>query len=134
MKRAAGALGGFDLTLDGLRQIDPTGRDITFGAPRDGARTGCDVILDLTGGTPLFPAHHKRDGYLRPDPKPQVAVADAILEASQFVGTFEKVLHVRVEPASAPIRAPARPAAPTASTSARPGPSCPTASTSPSTR
>ena len=99
VRRAAGALGGFELTLDALRQVDPAGREIAFGAPRDGARTRCDVILDLTGGTPLFPAHLKRDGYLRPDPKSPVAVADAILEASQSVGTFEKVLHVRVEPA-----------------------------------
>ncbi len=99
VKRATGALGGFELTLDGLRRIDPAGREIAFGPPRDGARTACDVIVDLSGGTPLFPAHHKRDGYLRPDPKSQVAVADALLEAAQSVGTFEKVLHVRVEPA-----------------------------------
>lgn len=99
IRRAAGAFGGFDLTLDALRQIDPSGRAIAFGPPRDGARTRCDIILDLTGGTPLFPAHHKRDGYLRPDPKSPVAVGDAILEAAQSVGTFEKVLHVRVEPA-----------------------------------
>ncbi|MCK0168331.1 4Fe-4S binding protein [Jannaschia sp. S6380] len=99
IRRATGAFGGFDLTLDGLRQVDPAGRAIAFGPARDGAKTRCDVILDLTGGTPLFPAHHKREGYLRPDPGDRQAVADAILEASQMVGTFEKVLHVRVEPA-----------------------------------
>jgi len=98
IRRASGALGGFEITLDALRQIDPSGTEITFGAPRDGAKSHCDVILDLTGGTPLFPAHHKRDGYLRPDPKNSLAVADAVLEASQMVGTFEKVLHVRTEP------------------------------------
>ncbi|MEM7488841.1 MAG: 4Fe-4S binding protein, partial [Pseudomonadota bacterium] len=99
IRRASGAFGGFELTFDALRQIDPSGREIAFTAPRDGARSRCDVILDLTGGTPLFPAHHKREGYLRPDPKSPEAVADAILEASQSVGTFEKVLHVRTEPA-----------------------------------
>lgn len=99
IRKAAGSLGAFELTLDALRQVDPTGREIRFAAPRDGAKTRCDVILDLTGGTPLFPAHHKRDGYLRPDPKDPQAVADAILEASQSIGTFEKVLHVRTEPA-----------------------------------
>ena len=99
IRRATGALGGFALTLDALRQIDPAGREIAFGPPRDGAKTRCDVILDLTGGTPLFPAHHKREGYLRPDPRDPFAVADAVLEASQSVGTFEKVMHVRVEPA-----------------------------------
>ena len=99
IRRASGAFGAFELTLDALRQVDPSGREIAFGAPRDGARTRCDVILDLTGGTPLFPAHHKRDGYLRPDPGRPQAVADAVLAASQLVGTFEKTLHVRVEPA-----------------------------------
>ena len=98
IRRATGAFGGFELALDALRQVDPSGRAIAFGAPRDGARTRCDVILDLTGGTPLFPAHHKRDGYLRPDPGRPQAVADAVLAASQLVGTFEKTLHVRVEP------------------------------------
>ena len=98
IRNATGAFGGFELTLDALRQIDPSGRAIAFDAPRDGAKTRCDVILDLTGGTPLFPAHHKREGYLRPDPRAPQAVADAILEAAQSVGTFEKVLHVRVEP------------------------------------
>ncbi|MEM8849640.1 MAG: 4Fe-4S binding protein [Pseudomonadota bacterium] len=99
IRKAKGAFGGFELTLDALRQIDPTGREITFTAPRDGARSACDILLDLTGGTPLFPAHHKREGYLRPDPKSPQAVADAILEASQMVGTFEKFLHVRTESA-----------------------------------
>jgi ferredoxin len=97
IRRAEGALGGFSLTLDTLRRPDPAGRAVTWGAPRDGARSECDVILDLTGGTPLFPAHHKREGYLRPDPKSPQAVADAILEASQLVGTFEKPLYVRFE-------------------------------------
>ncbi|WP_179381592.1 4Fe-4S binding protein [Jannaschia marina] len=99
IRTATGAFGGFDLTLDALRQFDPTGRTLGFTAPRDGAKTRCDVILDLTGGTPFFPAYRKREGYLRPDPKDPQAVADAILEASQLVGTFEKVLHVRTEPA-----------------------------------
>ena len=100
IRAATGAFGSFALSIDGLRQVDPTGRGpLEFGPPRDGGRTECDVILDLSGGTPLFPAHHKRDGYLRPDPKDPQAVADAILEASQMVGTFEKPLYVRTEPA-----------------------------------
>ncbi len=98
IRSASGTFAGFELTLDGLRQIDPSGRARAFSHPRDSAKTRCDAILDLTGGTPLFPAHHKREGYLRPDPKSPQAVADAVLEASQLIGTFEKVLHVRAEP------------------------------------
>ena len=100
VRSATGAFGAFALTIDGLRQVDPRGRGpLEFGPPRDGGRTECDVVLDLSGGTPLFPAHLKREGYLRPDPKDPQAVADAILQASQMVGTFEKPLYVRMEPA-----------------------------------
>jgi ferredoxin len=99
LKRATGALGGFSVQIDALQQVDPSGRGaLTWTTPRDGARTECDVILDLTGGTPLFPAPQKREGYLRPDPGSIPAVADAILEASQLIGTFEKPLYVAVEP------------------------------------
>ena len=96
--RADGTLGGFRLKIDALRQMEPGGRGaITLGAPRDGAETACDIIVDLTGGTPLFPAHHKRDGYLRADPGDPNAVAAILFDAAQHVGTFEKPLYVEVE-------------------------------------
>ncbi|MGF1551846.1 MAG: 4Fe-4S binding protein [Paracoccaceae bacterium] len=96
VRTATGALGRFSLTVDGYAGLEPAGRGApAFGTPRDGAATGCDVILDLTGGTPLFPAHHKRDGYLRADPRDPAAVARAVVEAREMVGTFEKPLHIR---------------------------------------
>ena len=99
VKRAEGALGQFRLTIDALQQVDPAGRGaLSWGAPRDGAQTDCDVILDLSGETPLFPAPQKREGYLRADPGSLPAVADAVLEASQMIGTFEKPLYVALEP------------------------------------
>ncbi len=99
LKSAKGALGGFELHIDGLQQVDPAGRGaLRWMSPRDGARTDCDIILDLTGGTPLFPAPQKREGYLRADPRSLTAVSDAVLEASQLVGTFEKPLYVALEP------------------------------------
>ena len=99
LKSATGTLGRFALRLDGLRQIEPGGRGgFGFGRPRDGAETACAVILDLSGQPPLFPAHEKRDGYLRADPGDPAAVAAAVFEAAQHVGTFEKPLHVAVEP------------------------------------
>jgi len=99
VRQARGALGGFTLQLDGLRQVDPGGRwALSWTAPRDGAETSCDIILDLSGGPPLFPAHDKREGYLRADPGSLTAVADAILAASHLIGTFEKPLYVAVEP------------------------------------
>jgi ferredoxin len=97
IRKAAGSLGNFNLTLDALEMVIPGGRGTPeFTAPRDGAASQCDIILDLSGDTSLFPAPHKRDGYLRADPGSQPAVADAVREAMQMVGTFEKPLYVRL--------------------------------------
>ena len=98
LKQASGAFGGFNLRIDALQQVEPGGRGApTMSAPRDGAQSECDILLDLTGGTPLFPAHEKREGYLRPDPGSQPAVQAALLSAVQMVGTFEKPLYVAFE-------------------------------------
>jgi ferredoxin len=97
--QAKGALGGFDLRLDALQQVNPAGRGpLRWTAPRDGGQTECDVILDLSGGTPMFPAPQKREGYLRADPGSLTAVSDAVFEASQLIGTFEKPLYVALDP------------------------------------
>ncbi|WP_272003067.1 4Fe-4S binding protein [Roseovarius sp. ZX-A-9] len=99
LRRASGTLGQFQVSIDAFQQVLPGGRGApTLTEPRDGAQSQCDLILDLTGDTPLFPAPEKRDGYLRADPASLPAVSDAILAASQMVGTFEKPLHIRLEP------------------------------------
>lgn len=96
---ATGSLGRFEVRINAFQQSMLGGRGTpALTDPRDDALSQCDVILDLTGGTPLFPAPEKRDGYLRADSKSQPAVADAIFAASQMVGTFEKPLYVRMEP------------------------------------
>lgn len=99
VKTARGALGQFDVTIDGLRQMRPGGiGPWQFSDPRDGGKSQCDIILDLRGKTPIFPAHEKREGYLWADPKSPGAVAAAVLQASHMVGVFEKPLYVRTEP------------------------------------
>lgn len=96
---ATGALGQFQVSIDGLQQVEPGGRGgFTLSEPRDGGRSECDIILDLRGGTPLFPAPEKREGYLRADPGHPPSVAAAVLAASHLVGIFEKPLYVRREP------------------------------------
>jgi ferredoxin len=96
---AEGALGQFELRIDALQQVDPGGRGpLRWTAARDGGRTECDIILDLSGGTPMFPAPRKREGYLRADPGSLAAVSDAVFEAAQLIGTFEKPLYVALEP------------------------------------
>ncbi|WP_108483225.1 4Fe-4S binding protein [Oceaniglobus ichthyenteri] len=99
LARASGTLGQFSLRIDGLQQVVPGGRGApVLTPPRDGAQSECDIILDLRGTTPLFPAPQKRDGYLRADPGRPAAVGAAVLAASQMVGTFEKPLYIRLEP------------------------------------
>ncbi|MDJ0821359.1 MAG: 4Fe-4S binding protein [Paracoccaceae bacterium] len=99
LRRAKGALGQFEVVIDALQQIEPGGRGgFSLTEPRDGGVSHCDVILDLTGSTPLFPAHEKREGYLRADPSYPPAVAAAVMAASHLTGTFEKPLYVKVEP------------------------------------
>ncbi|MEQ6250703.1 4Fe-4S binding protein [Sulfitobacter sp. HNIBRBA3233] len=99
LRRASGALGQFEVVIDALRQIDPRGRGaLNWTEPRDGGRSQCDLILDLRGETPLFPAHEKREGYLRADPAHPPAVAAALLAASHLTGTFEQPLYVRTDP------------------------------------
>lgn len=99
LTRAVGAFGGFEVHFDALQEIEPGGRGAPdFSAPRDGAVSHCDLILDLTGETALFPAPEKREGYLRADPRHAPSVAQAVLQASHMVGTFEQPLYVRLEP------------------------------------
>lgn len=99
LRRASGALGQFDVVIDALQQIQPGGRGgFTLTDPQNGGHSDCDIILDLRGDMPLFPAHEKREGYLRADPGHPTGVSAAILAASHLVGVFEKPLYVRKEP------------------------------------
>ncbi|MEK9968758.1 MAG: 4Fe-4S binding protein [Ferrovibrio sp.] len=92
---ARGHLGAFELVIDQYALPLPSSRrNLQFGAPRNGASSRCDIIIDLSGGTPLFPAHEKREGYFRPDPKDPAAVQQALFEASDLTGTFEKPIYV----------------------------------------
>lgn len=98
LRSATGAFGAFQVVFDGFRTAKTAGRGaLGFSAARDGAKSECDLILDLRGGPAPFPAHEKRDGYLRADPGDPRAVAAACIEASGMVGVFEKMLHVRLE-------------------------------------
>ncbi|MCY4336566.1 MAG: 4Fe-4S binding protein [Litoreibacter sp.] len=99
LRSATGALGQFALRIAQLQMIEPGGRGgFTLSEPRDGGASECDIVLDLRGTDPLFPAHEKREGYLRADPSHAPSVAAAVMAASHLTGTFEKPLYVRVEP------------------------------------
>ncbi len=98
VRNARGHLGAFELVVDDFAQPAPSSRsELIFGPSRNEARSSCDIILDLTGGTPLFPAADLRDGYLRADPGDPMAVLRAVLRARDLVGTFEKPRYVTFE-------------------------------------
>lgn len=95
VRAATGSLGRFELTVDGFALPSPSSRaTLAWGAAKNGAVSRCDVIIDLTGGTPLFPAHDLRAGYLRPDPRDPRAVERAIADAGALVGTFDKPRYI----------------------------------------
>ena len=95
---ARGSLGAFEITVDGYAAMLPSSRsEPAFQMARDSARSQCSLILDLSGGTPLFSGDRHRDGYMRVDPGDPAAVARAMFEISDMVGTFEKPLYVHYD-------------------------------------
>jgi ferredoxin len=95
IRSAKGYLGAFELTVDGYAQPAPSSRGaLSFAAPRDGAVSHCDLVLDISGGAPLFTASDLRDGYLRADPGDPAAVLKTVLKARDLVGSFDKPRYV----------------------------------------
>lgn len=93
---AKGSFGDFTVTIADFAAADPSARGaLAFGTPSAEPGTSrCDILLDLTGGTPLFSAADKRSGYFRPDPRDPAAVARALFDITDLVGTFEKPRYV----------------------------------------
>lgn len=98
LKGATGALGDFKLSFDALQERIPGGRGaFNWTEPRDGGRTGCDIIVDLRRGSqPLFPAPEKREGYLRADPGNAASRTKVLMNAAQLIGTFEKPIYIKL--------------------------------------
>ena len=95
IRSAKGHLGAFELVVDDYAQPAPSSRDaLAFGAARSGAVSHCDLVLDISGGAPLFSAPDLRDGYLRAEPGDPAAVLKAVLKARDLVGTFDKPRYV----------------------------------------
>jgi ferredoxin len=99
IRSAKGHLGAFELLIDDYAQPAPSSRGaLNFGPPRNGASSRCDIVLDLSGGAPLFTAPDLRDGYLRADPGDPAAVLRAVLRARDLVGTFDKPRYIAFTP------------------------------------
>ena len=99
IRRATGHLGRFEIEVDGYAPMLPSSRQaLAFVMPRNGARSTCDIIFDMSGGTPLFSDTQRRDGYIRVDPGHPAAVARAMFKVTDLVGEFEKPLYVGYDP------------------------------------
>ncbi len=95
VKSAKGHLGNFEIVVDDYAQALPSPRGpLAFGLARDGAVSHCDLILDLSGGAPLFSAPELRDGYLRANPDDPAAMLRAVLKARDLTGTFDKPRYI----------------------------------------
>ena len=91
VRQARGHLGAFELTIDAYAAPSPSSRaELAFEASRNGAVSRCDLVIDLRGAAPLFPAAEQRPGYLRADPRDGAAVARLVARAVQMTGTFDK--------------------------------------------
>jgi ferredoxin len=94
-RNASGWLGAFSVVIDGYGEPAVSSRAALKAGPlRDGLTSTCDVLIDLTGGQPLFPAPSLRSGYLRADPASPADVARLLFEASDLVGEFDKPRYI----------------------------------------
>jgi ferredoxin len=95
IRTASGHLGAFKLRVDNYATPAPSSRDrLNFAAPRDDVELQSDVLIDLSGGAPLFSSPDLRDGYLRADPRDAAAVLRTVLKARDLSGTFEKPRYI----------------------------------------
>ena len=95
IRSAKGYLGAFELIVDDYAQPAPSSRGaLSFGPAKNGAKSHCDIILDMSGGAPLFSAADLRDGYLRVDPGDPTAAMKAVLKARDLTGTFDKPRYI----------------------------------------
>src|SRR5271165_72004 len=95
IRAAKGHLGAFELVVDDYAVPQPSSRGtLLFTPARDNATSRSDIVLDLSGGAPLFPAADLRDGYLRADPGDPSSVLRAVLRARDLVGSFDKPRYI----------------------------------------
>ena len=95
IKGARGHLGAFELNVEGFAAAVPSSRQtLRFAEGGQDGVSECDLILDLRGGTALFPAPEERDGYFNPDPGNPALVQKALFDIADMVGEFDKPRYV----------------------------------------
>jgi ferredoxin len=95
IKTLKGHLGSFEVEVDAYAPALPSSRaGLEFALARNGARSRCDLVLDMSGGAPLMREHARCDGYHHVQPDDPAALARAMLGLTDLVGEFEKPLYV----------------------------------------
>jgi ferredoxin len=93
--KAEGHLGQFQVTIEAFQTAQASSRKtLNFDGAGESGTSVCDLILDLRGDAPLFPAPEKRDGYFNPDPGNPALVSDALLTLTDMVGEFDKPRYI----------------------------------------
>lgn len=92
---ATGWLGAFELTVNDFAQPLASSRSqLVFGDPRNGAKSQCDIVIDISGGPELMTGGTLRAGYLKADPGDRAAIEKLIADAAGMVGEFDKPQYV----------------------------------------
>jgi ferredoxin len=94
VRDARGHLGSFEVDIADLAAARPSARGSLEFDVGQNTTLGADLILDLRDADPLFTAHEKRDGYVKPDTGNPLQVEVALGDLAQMVGDFEKPLYI----------------------------------------
>jgi len=95
IKKAQGHFTNFTLTIDHFAEALPQSRAaIEYGPMASGVESQCDMLIDLTGETPLFTGWEKRDGYFRAGADDINRLAEIENQTRAMIGDFEKPIYV----------------------------------------
>jgi len=95
VSRASGSLGNYSLSVADYAAVSPSSKStLEFGANQKNAEVECDLIFDLSTGSPLTGTSHRRDGYVQVDPANSVGIAEAMFDIVDLVGEFERTMFV----------------------------------------
>src|SRR6267143_643402 len=107
IRTAAGHFGAFNVTVDDFAQPTPSSRGVlSFGSSRDGVRSRCGIILDLSGGAALFTAAvfpTSAASYAMPPADTLMRKLRAMLRAYREAGGERAVVLVHDDPHGAPL-------------------------------
>jgi ferredoxin len=100
IRRASGHLGAFEIGIDNYAVCVPSSRAaLRFQPTGENITARFDLILDMSGDAPLFPAPDRRDGYVRVEPSDPVRLQRALFDLVGMVGEFEKPRFLKIDPA-----------------------------------